>query len=77
MSLLPDEVDDFRYVERVTFTGVLEGMQISCWEIPLDKRVPAFSPIDTELPELVKTQKATISLKRKDKKAENGGSSNG
>ena len=49
MSLLPDEVDDFRYVERVTFTGVLEGMQISCWEIPLDKRVPAFSPIDTEL----------------------------
>ena len=71
------EVDDLRYVERVTFTGFLEGVQVSCWEIPLDERVPAFSSIDTELPEPVKTQKASISVKRKDKKAENDYSNNG
>lgn len=52
-------------------------MQVSCWEIPLDERVPAFSSIDTELPEPVKTQKASISVKRKDKKAENDYSNNG
>lgn len=71
------EVDELRYVERVTFTGFLEGVQVSCWEIPLDERVPAFSSIDAELPEPVKTQKAPISVKRKDKKAENDDSNNG
>ena len=71
------EVDDFRYVERVTFTGFLEGVQVSCLEIPLDERVPAFSSIDAELPEPVKTQKAPVSVKRKDKKAENDDPNNG
>ncbi|WP_255556965.1 hypothetical protein [Sodalis sp. dw_96] len=71
------EVDEFRYVERVTFTGFSDGVQVSCWEIPLDERVSAFSLTDAELPEPVKTQKASVSVKKKDKKAENDDSNNG
>ncbi|EID0692369.1 peroxidase [Vibrio vulnificus] len=62
------EVDEFRYVERVTFTGFLDGVQVSCWEIPLDEKVAAFSSIDAELPEPVKTQKASVSIKKKEEK---------
>lgn len=66
------EVDEFKYVERVTFTGFLEGTQVSCWEIPLDEKVSAISSIDAELPEPIKVEKPTISVKKKEKKkAEN------
>ena len=71
------ELDEMRYVERVTFVGFLEGQQISCWEIPLDERVPAFGPAMSELPQPVETKKAFVSVKKKDKKAENDGEDNG
>ncbi|MEX5731345.1 hypothetical protein [Providencia hangzhouensis] len=71
------EVDEFRYVERVSITGFLDGSQVSSWEIPLDERVPAVGSIDAKLPESIKTPKAPISVKRKDKKAENDDSNNG
>ncbi len=61
------EVDAFRYVERVSFTGFLDGVQVSCWEIPLDEKVPVFASVDAELPEPVKTEKASVSVKRKEK----------
>ncbi|EKN6012430.1 TPA: peroxidase [Yersinia enterocolitica] len=66
------EVDEFKYVDRVTFTGFLDGVQVSCWEIPLSEKVPAISSIDAELPEPVKVQKPVVSVKKKEKKkAEN------
>lgn len=71
------ELDEMRYVERVTFVGFLEGQQISCWEIPLDERVSAFGPAISELPQPVETKKASVSVKKKDKKAENDGEDNG
>lgn len=71
------ELDEMRYVERVTFVGFLEGQQISCWEIPLDERVVAFGPAMSELPQPVETKKASVSVKKKDKKAENDGEDNG
>lgn len=71
------EVDEFRYVESVTFTGYLDGTQVSCWEIPLDEKVPAFNTVDVERPEPVVTQKASVSIKKKEKKAQNDGPSNG
>ncbi|MGS0725250.1 hypothetical protein ACVBKF_03610 [Shewanella sp. 0m-11] len=71
------EVDELRYVERVTFTGYLDGTQVSCWEIPLDEKVSAFHTINTELPEAVVTQKASVSIKIKEKKAQNDGAHDG
>ncbi|HIF9436774.1 TPA: peroxidase [Photobacterium damselae] len=67
------EVDEFRYVERVTFTGFLEGNQVSCWEIPLDEKVPIFTTVRANLPEPVVTQKASVSIKKKERKAQNDG----
>jgi hypothetical protein len=67
------EVDEFRYVERVTFTGYVNGAQVSCWEIPLDQKVPALSIIGVERPEPVLTQKASVSIKKKERKAQNDG----
>ncbi|WP_217702279.1 peroxidase [Vibrio hepatarius] len=71
------EVDELRYVERVTFTGFLDGVQVSCWEIPLDEKVSALSSVDVELPEPVVTQKASVSIKAKENKAPKDGASNG
>lgn len=71
------EVDEFRYVEHVTFTGFLEGTQVSCWEIPLDEKVSAFNTISEDRPEPVKTQKASISIKKKEQKITNNLSSDG
>lgn len=71
------EVDDFRYVERVTFTGFIDGAQVSCWEIPLDEKVSAFSSVGAELPEPVVTKKASVSIKKKEKIAPQDGASNG
>lgn len=59
------EVDEFRYVERVTFTGFLDGVQVSYWEIPLDEKVTAMSDIDAKLPEPVKTEKASVFIKKR------------
>ncbi|MEI8667029.1 hypothetical protein P4S65_00900 [Pseudoalteromonas sp. B131b] len=71
------EVDEFRYVERVTFTGYLDEVQVSCWEIPLNEHVPAFTSVNVDLPEPVLVQKASVSVKVKEKKAINdNGSSN-
>ena len=70
------ELDEMRYVERVTFVGFLEGQQISCWEIPLDERVPAFGPTMSELPQPVETKKHQ-SLSKERQKAENDGKDNG
>ncbi|MEB5973929.1 hypothetical protein MXF20_17800 [Pantoea dispersa] len=67
------EVDEFRYVERVTFSGFLDGTQVSCWEIPLDERVAAISLFEADLPEPIKIEKASVFLKKKVKKAENDG----
>ncbi|MDF2403221.1 peroxidase [Aeromonas sp. 5HA1] len=64
------EVDEFRYVERVTFSGFQNGVQISIWEISLDERVPALGLINEVLPEPIKIDKASISIKRKIKKVE-------
>jgi hypothetical protein len=71
------EVDDLRYVERVTFTGFLDGAQVSCWEVPLDEKVSAFNSIGVDLPEPVITQKAHVSIKTKLKKTHNDGDSDG
>ncbi|WP_258540246.1 hypothetical protein [Klebsiella variicola] len=72
------EVDEFRYVDRVTFTGFLEGAQVSCWEIPLNEKVPAISSIDAELPEPVKIEKPVVSVKKKEeKKAKNDDTNDG
>ncbi|EFN7675847.1 peroxidase [Escherichia coli] len=72
------EVDEFRYVDRVTFTGFLEGAQVSCWEIPLNEKVPAISSIDAELPEPVKVEKPVVSVKKKEeKKAKNDDTNDG
>ncbi|AYH50164.1 peroxidase [Dickeya fangzhongdai] len=65
------EVDESRYVERVTFSGFLDGVQVSCWEIPLDERVAAVGLLEVDLPEPIKIEKATVSVKKKVKKAEN------
>lgn len=67
------EVDEFRYVDRVTFTGFLDGAQVSCWEIPLDEKVPAFGSVDSLLPEPVVTQKASVSIKTREKRDQNNG----
>lgn len=64
------EVDEFRYVERVTFAGFQNSVQVSCWEIALDERVTALGLINEDLPEPIKTDKASISIKRKIKKVE-------
>ncbi|WP_199911641.1 peroxidase [Dongshaea marina] len=71
------EVDELRYVERVTFTGYLDGAQVSCWEIPLDEKVAAFSALDKALPEAVPTQKAPVSIKNKEKVEQINGPNNG
>ncbi|EPM5584604.1 peroxidase [Vibrio sp. V09_P4A23P171] len=71
------EVDELRYVERVTFTGFLDGTQVSCWEVPLDEKVPAFNTIGVELPEPVATPKAPVYIKKKEEKAQNDGQSDG
>lgn len=71
------EVDEMRYVERVTFVGFLNEEQVSCWEIPLDDRIPAFGPTDSELPQPIETKKASVSVKKKDKKAGNDDEDNG
>lgn len=72
------EVDEFRYVERVTFTGYLNGTQVSSREIPLDEKVPSFSISDNDLPKAVQTQKARVSIKKSiEKTAQNDGASNG
>ncbi|WJT03287.1 hypothetical protein OCT50_00360 [Leclercia adecarboxylata] len=65
------EVDEFRYVERVTFSGFLDGAQVSCWEIPLDERVAALGLLEADLPEPIKIEKASVFVKKKVKKAEN------
>lgn len=65
------EVDEFRYVERVTFSGFLDGAQVSCWEIPLDERVAAVGLLEADLPEPIKIEKASVFVKKKVKKAEN------
>ncbi|WP_407333266.1 peroxidase [Enterovibrio sp. 27052020O] len=61
------EVDEFRYVERVTFTGFLDSVQVSCWDIPLDVKVASIGLVSSELPEPVITQKASVSIKVKEK----------
>ncbi|WP_345853380.1 hypothetical protein [Shewanella algae] len=61
------EVDENRYAERVTFTGYDNGMQVSCWEVPLDVKPTALAGVTEQLPEPVKIKKARVSVKRKDK----------
>jgi hypothetical protein len=62
------ELDDYRYVDKVTFTGFLNGTQICCWEIPLDASVPVLAEVNDDTPAPVKLPKATVKLKvNKDK----------
>ncbi|NRB62784.1 MAG: peroxidase [Saprospiraceae bacterium] len=59
------ELDDYKYVDKVTFTGFLNGTQICCWEIPLDASVPVLGEVNDDTPEPVKLPKATAKLKVK------------
>lgn len=91
MSLLPDhigdaasvlwffaiELDESRYVERITFTGYLDDVQVSCWEIPLDEKVVSMSSSDSELPEAVILKKAAVGVKKKKDSASDDNVGNG
>jgi hypothetical protein len=67
------ELDELRYVERVSFTGFYNGAQVAYWEIPLDEKVMPLSLVDSALPAPSYTQKASVSVKVK-KKANKGSS---
>ncbi len=59
------EVDESKYVERISVTGFLNGQQVSCWEVPLNARVPVIAPVSDSLPQPAKQEKAKARIKRK------------
>lgn len=62
------EVDELKYVEHVTFVGFNDSELISHWEIPLYEKVRTLNSIDTDLPQPIEVQKASVSIKDKKQK---------
>lgn len=67
------EVTEDRYVDKITFTGYSNDVQVSSYEIPLNAQVPILADIDIDLPEPVKLGKPALGVKIKKKGQSNGG----
>lgn len=63
------ETNQERYVDKVTFVGYYNDVQVSAVEIPLDGGAPVLAEVHDNKPSPIKVGKAKVTVKSHDKKA--------
>jgi len=58
------ETNESRGVDKISLTGYYEGSQVSCYEVPLNKRVPSLGAIDKALPSPTGVKRVSINIKK-------------